>query len=286
VAEKTIIGWTTHTWNLAWGCEKISPGCLHCYADTLSSRYGHDVWGKGKARRTFGAKHWDEPLKWNREAKAEGVRRRVFCSSMTDWCLDDPTIDRERAKLWGLIDRTPMLDWQLLTKRADRIASCLPSDWGECYPNVWLGVSVEDKKHGLPRIDHLRENKAWVRFLSVEPLIEDLGDLDLWGIDWVIIGGESGSGHRPMDHGWARAIRDQCVAQGVALFFKQSAAHRTEIGTALVEPDGSSNWWKQYPGDLSDPVPVDPPGTWHPSGQRRQGPHGLPASPPLVPGRT
>ncbi len=233
MAEKTQISWTDHTHNAMWGCVKISPGCANCYADKLSARYGNDVWGPGKPRRTFGAKHWAEPLKWNKAAREAGVRRRVFCSSMTDWCLDDSTMDAERPKLWPLIRSTPHLDWQLLTKRADRITRCLPPDWGDGYPNVWLGVSVEDRKHGLPRIDHLREIPAVVRFLSVEPLLEDLGRIDLAGIDWAIVGGESGPGWRPMDHDWARSLREQCLESGTTFFFKQSSGARSGLGTEL-----------------------------------------------------
>lgn len=236
MAQDTIIAWTDATFNIAWGCEKISDGCKHCYADTLSARYGHDVWGPGRPRRTFGPKRWAEPEKWDRQAAAEGRRHRVFCSSMTDWLLDDPTIDAERAKLWDLIRRTPNLDWQLLTKRSDRIADALPADWGpDGYPNVWLGVSVENRRHGLPRVDHLRSIPAVVRFLSCEPLLEDLGEFDLTGIDWVIVGGESGPGHRPMDHEWARSIRRLCDRMGTAFFFKQSSSHLTERG---IELDG------------------------------------------------
>ena len=152
---------------------------------------------------------------------------------MTDWALDDPTIDAERIKMWDLIRATPNLDWQLLTKRANRIRECLPGDWGDGYANVWLGVSCENRAHGLPRVDHLRTIPAVIRFLSVEPLLEDLGDFDLIGIDWVIVGGESGAKFRPMDHQWARNIRELCAANGVAFFFKQSAAFRTEMGTQL-----------------------------------------------------
>ena len=233
MAEKTGITWTDHTFNIAWGCWKISDGCAHCYADVFSHRVGLDVWGPGKGRRTFGPKHWAEPLKWDRQAREEGRRHRVFCSSMTDWALDDPTIDVERVKMWDLIRRTRWLDWQLLTKRADRIRYCLPCDWYFGYPNVWLGVSVENKKHGLPRVDHLRTIPTAVRFLSVEPLLEDLGEFDLSGIDWVIVGGESGPNHRPMNHDWARSIRDLCAARGVAFFFKQSAGLRPGTGHHL-----------------------------------------------------
>ena len=233
MAEKTLIAWTDHTFNIAWGCEKISPGCAHCYADAFSHRIGLDIWGPGKSRRLFSAKHWAEPRKWNQQARHEGRQQRVFCSSMTDWCLDDPAIIGELPKLWELIRTTPWLDWQLLTKRADRIADSLPGDWDEGYRNVWLGVSCENRQHGLPRLDVLRRIPAAVRFVSVEPLLEDLGQVDLAGIDWMIVGGESGAKYRLMDHDWARSLRRQCDAAGTAFFFKQSAAIRTEMGTEL-----------------------------------------------------
>src|SRR6185436_18027435 len=121
------------------------PACAHCYAKTLSERWGFDVWGEENSRRIFGDKHWAEPLKWNAKAQAAGERRRVFCSSMADVFEDHPTIDQERAKLWPLIRATPWLDWQLLTKRADRILSCLPADFSRAtYPNVWLGFTAEN----------------------------------------------------------------------------------------------------------------------------------------------
>lgn len=229
MGERTKIAWTDHTFNLAWGCEKISPGCALCYADSLSARYGFDVWGADKTRRTFGPKQWLEPIKWNRAAEKDGRRHRVFCSSMTDWCLNDAAIAAEREKLWPLIRYTPWLDWQLLTKRADRIKECLPTDWSVAtYPNVWLGVSVEDRRHGLPRIPILTSIPASVRFLSCEPLLEDIGEdaLLLNGVDWVIVGGESGPNYRPMADDWVRNIRDHCSAHSVAFFYKQPAAAR------------------------------------------------------------
>jgi protein gp37 len=272
MAEKTVISWTDHTWNLAWGCEKISPGCKFCYADTFAARTGNDVWGKNKQRKIFGEKHWRDPRRWNLAAEREGRRHRVFCSSMTDWALDDPMIERERERLWAMIRETPWLDWQLLTKRADRIADCLPDDWSvERYANVWLGVSVENREHGLARLEHLRAVPAYVRFLSVEPLLEDLGDFDAEGIDWMIVGGESGnhmsrSPERWMHHGWARGVRDVCVSSGVAYFFKQSSGVRTEMGTNLIHEDGSAWLWQQYPNDFVAPRQIDPPGAHHPSG--------------------
>ncbi len=239
MGAETAISWTDHTFNLAWGCEKISPGCLNCYAAAQDKSVGGDNWGPGKPRRTFGAKYWQQPLKWNLDAEKEEQPQLVFCSSMTDVFLDDPTVERERAKLWAIIRQTPWLCWQILTKRPERILACLPVDWGPTgYANVWLGVSVENREHGLPRVDVLRMIPAAVRFLSCEPLLEDLGTIDLNGIDWVIVGGESGLGpknpkYRYMNHAWARSLRDQCDAEEVAFFFKQSSALRPGTGTKL-----------------------------------------------------
>lgn len=241
MGDKTIIAWTNHTFNIAWGCTKIDPGCMACYAETLATRFGHDVWGPTKPRRTFEARHWSEPLAWNREAEAgktvsvmgAGHPPLVFCSSMCDVFEDHPTITEERAKLWPLIRATSNLHWQILTKRADRIERCLPKDWGEGYPNVWLGVSISEQ-NGCWRADELRTIPAVVRFISYEPALGPIHDtLELRDIDWVIQGGESGSGFRPMDLEWARAMRRTCDVVGVAYFFKQSAAIRTEMGTTL-----------------------------------------------------
>ncbi len=240
MSEKTGIEWTDHTFNIAWGCFKVSPGCAHCYADTLSRRYGHDVWGPPKttARRTFGDKHWAEPLKWNAKAEMDGVRRRVFCSSMCDVFEDHPTIDAEREKLWPLIRATPWLDWQLLTKRPERIAANLPSDWGNGYANVWLGTSVESQDYAY-RVEYLKFVPAVVRFVSAEPL---LGRFDLggqaWEIDWLIVGGESGPGARPMDIDWARSLRDECADSGAAFFLKQLGGVRDKRGADAALLDG------------------------------------------------
>ena len=233
MSAKTIIAWTDHTFNIAWGCQKVSPGCKNCYADTLSKRYGaSSVWGPGQPRRTFGAKHWADPLKWNAEANREGRQHRVFSSSMCDIFEDHPDITAERAKLWDLIERTPCLDWQLLTKRADRIATNLPPTWGDGWPNVWLGVSIENNEY-VSRADDLRRIPAAVHFVSYEPALGPLDELDLTGLDWLICGGESGPKYRPMDLQWVRDIRARCEDAGVSFFFKQSAAPRTEMGIQL-----------------------------------------------------
>ena len=236
MAEKTIIAWTDHTFNIAWGCAKISPGCANCYADDLNKRYGSDaVWGPGKDRRLFGDAHWKKPAKWNRAAEKAGKIARVFASSMCDNFEDHPTVASMLPRLWQTIKATPWLDWQLLTKRADRIAECLPPDWGDGYENVWLGVSIENADYAW-RADELCKVPAALRFVSYEPALGPLADaLDLTGIHWIIYGGESGAKHRPEDKQWARDMRDKCAAAGVAFFHKQSAARFTERG---IELDG------------------------------------------------
>lgn len=234
MAEKTGIAWTDHTFNIAWGCMKVSPGCAHCYADTLSSRYGFDVWGPPAktTRRTFGAKHWKDPMKWNAAAAKAGVRRRVFCSSMCDVFEDHPTIDAEREKLWPLIRATPWLDWQLLTKRPERIHDNLPADWcddGYGYPNVWLGTSIESDEY-IGRALELIDIVARVRFISVEPMLGPVTFGQHWpygrildAFRWVIVGGESGSGHREMPLDACLAVVDEVRDAGAKVFVKQDS---------------------------------------------------------------
>lgn len=233
MASQTRISWTDSTFNPWLGCTRISPGCQHCYAETLTrNRMGKELWGPSAPRPVTSDSYWRQPLKWNRLAIEEGRRIRVFCGSLCDWAEDHPTAEATRPKLWDLIRRTPALDWQLLTKRADRLASCLPSDWGSGFGNVWLGVSIENNAYTW-RADHLRRIPATVRFVSYEPALGPLDQLDLSGIGWVLYGGESGPGFRPHDPQWARDMRARCRAAGVAFFFKQHSDYRTELRTTL-----------------------------------------------------
>ena len=225
MAALTLIAWTKLTWNPWRGCTKVSPGCKNCYMFAAQKRYGRDP---SVVVRT---KTWGDPIRWQKEAAAEKRTDLVFTCRWSDWFHEDA--DEWRDEAWQVVKACPNLHFQILTKRPERIASCLPADWGDGYPNAWLGVSVEDRKYGLPRIDYLRDIPAAVRFLSVEPLLEDLGRVDLRGIDWMIVGGESGPGYRPMDYAWAKSLRDQCREHKVAFFFKQSAAPRTEQGIEL-----------------------------------------------------
>lgn len=198
MGKNTSIEWTDHTFNPWWGCEKVSPGCAHCYADTFARRLGHGgtkppLWGPGSERRMFGDKHWAEPLAWDRAAAEAGTRARVFCASMADVFEDRPELAAPRARLFGLILATPNLDWLLLTKRpenADRLWRAAHrhdyEEWagddagqpGPTWrPNVWLGTTVEDQRRAVERLPHLIAVPAAVRFLSCEPL---LGPVDLF----------------------------------------------------------------------------------------------------------
>jgi protein gp37 len=183
---------------------------------------------------------WREPLKWDREAAETGARPRVFCGSICDWA-DDEAPAGHRDRLWELIRQTPHLDWLLLTKRASNIEKYLPGDWNAGYANVWLGVTCENKQHGLPRLDILRQIPAVVRFVSCEPLLEDLGEIGLNGINWVIVGGETGQNARSMDTAWAKSIIEQCRAQGVAPWMKQLGKLPMENGAALTVPNAKGD---------------------------------------------
>ncbi len=255
MGEHSGIEWTDHTFNCWWGCARVSPACEHCYAEQLAKRYGKRVWGAHADRRFFGDAHWGEPLKWNRKAAAKGERHRVFCGSMCDVFEDRRDLDSHRERLWKLVESTQSLDWLLLSKRPENIGTMV--SWSKEWPsNVWLGTTVEDQKRADERIPHLAEHPAVVRFLSVEPL---LGPLDLRpflaDIDWVILGGESGSGARPMQIDWARSVRDQAIEFGVPLHFKQWGNHAQVggMGEQLVklrsknERVFDSRTWDQFP---------------------------------------
>jgi protein gp37 len=236
MSEATIIAWTDHTFNPWMGCNKVSAGCANCYAETLTTnRMGLRLWGPEKTtRRQITKSPWQNVVRWNKAAAKDGVIRKVFVGSLMDWAEDHKTAARARPALWELIKASTSLDFQMLTKRPERIRECLPEDWGTGYENVWLGTSIEDMRVA-ERADHLRDIPAAIRFVSYEPALGPLNDLELDGIDWVIYGGESGPGHRPEDKQWARDMHAKCNAAGAAFFHKQSAGHRTELG---IELDG------------------------------------------------
>jgi protein gp37 len=220
------IEWTHHTFNPWWGCVRMSPACKHCYAETFSHRFGLELWGKAADRRFLSDSYWRQPLAWDRHAEASGARARVFCASMADVFEDRRDLDLVRQRLWALIERTPNLDWLLLTKRPDVVGDLVP--WVDEWPaNVWLGTTIENQKWADRRAPLLVQHPAAVRFVSCEPL---LGPVDIrpWlaasdgaRIDWVIAGGESGHHARPTNPEWFTALRDQCRAHGIAFHFKQ-----------------------------------------------------------------
>ena len=226
MAANTKIEWAHDTFNPWTGCAKVSPACQHCYAEGFA-RFPHiGTWGASGARMRTSDANWKKPLAWDRQAKAAGTRRRVFCASLADVFEDRADLDPMRADLWRLIKQTPSLDWLLLTKRPARMASwAAEHGWPE---NAWAGTTVEDQRRADERIPALLQVPARVRFLSMEPL---LGPVDLSGytmggvpavpLHWVIAGGESGPNARPMHPEWVRSLRDQCIRADVPFHFKQ-----------------------------------------------------------------
>ncbi len=222
MTQNSHIAWTDHTFNPWWGCARVSPGCQHCYAEATDRRFGGNAWGAHGTRRVTSDANWSEPVRWNRQAQRAGTTARVFCASMGDVFEDHPALPEPRRRLWTLIDATPALTWQLLTKRPGN-ATMAP--WNPWPGRVWAGTSVEDQRRVDERIPDLAAVPAPVRFLSCEPLLGPL-NLDLAGITWCIIGGESGPGHRPMHLDWLAGIVEQCRTAGVAVFVKQDSGPR------------------------------------------------------------
>jgi len=197
MAENSLIEWTDHTFNPWHGCFKVSPACDNCYAKAISTKNGHDLWGKDAPRRLLSDANWHKPVLWNKKAGAEGIRRRVFSGSMCDVFEPSSDLDPHRVRLWELIEDTPNLDWLLLTKRPGYILKMMPE--GGFTPNVWLGTTVETQDF-TGRIKQLLKAPASVHFLSCEPLLGPI-DLTQWlsELDWVIAGGETGPNCRPTD---------------------------------------------------------------------------------------
>ena len=240
--KASIIAWTDNTFNAWMGCTKVSAGCANCYAETLTkNRMGLNLWG-ANATRQITKQPWKDVLSWQTKAQkgvpgvlGEGKPQLVFTGSLMDWAEDRAGLVSARNQMWDVIKKCGHLHFQMLTKRPENILKFLPKDWwSEGYPNVWLGTSVEDMRVSS-RADILREIPAVVRFISYEPALGSLNDLDLKGIDWVIFGGESGSGFRRANLDWAREMKAKCENDDVAYFFKQSSAFRTEQG---IELDG------------------------------------------------
>lgn len=286
MGEESKIEWCDHTFNAWWGCTKVSPACDNCYAETWAKRTGFpDLWGVNAGRRTFGAAHWAEPLKWNKAA-AERSRTLVFCNSMADVFDNHPACEEPRRMLFELIRITPNLTWLILTKRIGYARITLGSsfDWADNFPNVWLGISVCNQDEADRDIPKLLAIPAAVRFLSCEPLLgridlaafqkgvcttcagagevaasgptttfpedddglercDDCGGTGLWednpGLNWVIVGGESGHGARRMDPWWAENLRVECAMQEIP-FFMNSCPRRIRRISRTSAPSLSS----------------------------------------------
>ncbi len=251
MSENTEISWTDATFNPWIGCTKISPGCDRCYAEAWDARFdgGESHWGPGAPRRRTGQKNWNLPLRWEREAATffaeHGRRRRVFCASLAD-VFDNEVDAAWRSDLFELIARTPSLDWLVLTKRIGNAKPMMEKarldlllrNTGAGWPlkNLWLGATIVNREEMLRDAPKLKAIRAAVRFWSCEPLLGQLGYIP--GVmmpDWIIAGGESGAGARPMHLGWVRSLRDDCAANGVAFHFKQHG----EYSNHMVDESGN-----------------------------------------------
>ncbi len=227
------INWTDHTANFWWGCMKVSEGCQHCYAETLSKRYGKKIWGPPATTEREEKKGiWKDILKWDAEAKAEGIRRRVFVSSMSDFLEDHPQVYEIRNRAMDVIEKLEWLDILMLTKRPENAPKFL-SRWYDNFPaHVWMGTTTENQEQLDKRLPRLLEIPSAIHFLSVEPQIEHVTITTfnaVWHsskpLSWVIVGGESGAGCRPFDWDWARSLRNQCSRADIAFWMKQGGGH-------------------------------------------------------------
>ena len=284
MGERTTISWTDRTFNPWWGCARVSPACRFCYADNTAHRWGKDLWRRHGQRQMMAAAYWRRPPAWSREAQRAGRPLKVFCASMADVFERHPEpeanvrLNGARERLWSVIEDTPWLRWQLLTKRPENVTAMVPWQPGRWPANVWLGTSVETQRYAHQRIPHLLAAGAGTTFLSCEPLLDKLNLSDWLGpraeralaargwmtpadrdpagdfarlrgnryIDWVIAGGESGTQARRTELAWCRSLRDQCAQQGVPFFMKQ-------LGTRLARDAGMRGKGEDihlFPADL------------------------------------
>jgi len=244
--KKSKIEWTEETWNPTTGCTKVSSGCKHCYAETMAKRL-----------KAMGAPGYDNGFKFSMmpERLEQPLKKKkptkYFVNSMSDLFheeMDPLFLD----KIMGVMDLTPQHVYQILTKRETAMYEYFQHR--KIPDNIWLGVTCEDKKHGVPRIDKLRNIPAKIKFLSVEPLLEDIGEIDLTGIDWVIVGGESGPKARPMKKQWALNVKRQCEEQNVAFFFKQWGTWGADGVKRSKKSNGrilQGQEWNEFPESLT-----------------------------------
>jgi protein gp37 len=248
MASTSSIEWTDATWNPVRGCTKISPGCKHCYAETFAERFrgvkGHP-YEQGFDLRLVPEK-LAEPLRWPNS-------KMIFVNSMSDLFHQGVPTDYVRT-VATVMRCANWHTYQVLTKRSSRLRTLLANELAEAAEcdHIWWGVSVENKKYGLPRIDDLRQAKARVKFLSVEPLLEPLGPLNLDGINWVIVGGESGPGAREMKEDWVLSILEQCARARVPFFFKQWGGVRKKAKGRLLK----GRTFDEYPAQQRSGIPA------------------------------
>jgi protein gp37 len=249
MSANSAIEWTDATWNPVRGCTKISPGCKHCYAEVFAERFRgvkDHPYEQGFDLRLVPEK-LGEPLRWR-------MPKMIFVNSMSD-LFQDGVSDDYIVAVTNVMVRANWHTYQVLTKRSERMSKLLSTKlrFAAFARHIWWGVSVEDKKYGLPRLSELQAAPATVRFLSVEPLLEDLGNLNLCGIHWVIVGGESGVGARPVKREWVVSIREQCVRARVPFFFKQwGGLHKKRAGRML---DGQT--YDEFPPRTAAAYPCD-----------------------------
>jgi protein gp37 len=230
VSERSKIEWTDTTWNPLRGCTKVSPGCKHCYAHTFAERFRgvpDHPYTQGFDLRLVPTK-LSEPFQWSSP-------RTVFVNSMSD-LFQDHVPDKYIEEVVGVMVEADWHTYQVLTKRSKRLSDLLKTKlkFASESRHIWWGVSVEDRKYGLPRVKHLQAAPAAVKFLSIEPLLADIGDFDISGIDWAIVGGESGNGARPMETAWVERLLKLCRSEDVHFFFKQwGGVHKSTTGRIL-----------------------------------------------------
>lgn len=258
MGKTTGISWTDHTFNPWWGCVEVSPACDACYARVWAERMGHQVWGKDADRRFFGEKHWNEPVHWNRQAEAAGVRRKVFCASMADVferndnvvdALLTNQLDAARLRLWDLIEATPWLDWLLLTKRPHNIISMIPMRWRDTpQPNAWFGITVENEEFARKRFPVFRTIPNAMPWISYEPALGRVDWLKYAGtFRWLIFGGESGKDPRKSEAQWATDSLAACRQLGAKFFFKQAGnALAREWGCQDKAGKDPAEWPEQF----------------------------------------
>jgi len=251
MAGKHKIEWTEQTWNPTAGCTKISAGCKNCYAETMAIRL-----------QAIGVKGYENGFQFSivPDRLNEPLKRKkptvYFVNSMSDLFHEDMPEDYLN-EIFEVIKKTPQHTYQILTKRADAMFKYFQNK--NIPENIWLGVTVENKKEGLPRIDYLRQLKASVLFLSIEPLLEDLGQINLKNIDWVIIGGESGPKASPMEKEWVVNIKEQCKEKNIAFFFKQWGtwgADKVKRNKKLNGKELDGKIWQEYPNIIEEKLVI------------------------------